>query len=99
MKANHVKIGAVNDAGANFAGLAEADHRETNHGELAEGTERFDACAQVLNFRHGEWDAPGADTRRALLDVDAPVLVTADEWPTDHAAHHGGDSGGAARRD
>src|SRR5713101_4673088 len=43
MEAHHVKIGAVNDAGANFPGLAEADHGETDGGELAEGAECFDA--------------------------------------------------------
>ena len=46
------EIKAVNDAGTNFPGLAEADHGETDGGELAEGGEGFDACAQVLNFRH-----------------------------------------------
>src|ERR1700747_1463515 len=30
MEAHHVKIGAVNDSGANFPGLAEADHGETD---------------------------------------------------------------------
>src|SRR5713101_7133891 len=43
MEAQHVYIGAVNDAGANFPGLAEADHGETDGGELAEGAECFDA--------------------------------------------------------
>ncbi len=81
MESHHVKIGAVNDAGANFPGLAEADHGETYDGKLAEGAEGFDACAQVLNFRHGEWDAPGADTGRALLDVNQAVLVTVNERP------------------
>jgi len=52
MQAHHVKIGAVNDPRPNFPGLAEADHGETNGRELAEGCEGFDACAQVLNFRH-----------------------------------------------
>src|SRR5713101_5431722 len=91
MEAHHVKIGAVNDAGANFPGLAEADHGESYGGELAEGAECFDACAQVLNFRHGEWDAPGADTRRALLDVNEAVLVAVDERLEEDAAHQAED--------
>src|SRR5713226_1296979 len=91
MEAHHVKIGAVNDAGANFPGFAEADHGETDRGELAEGAEGFDACAQVLNFRHGEWDAPGADARRALLDVDQPVFVAVDERPQKHTANQAED--------
>src|SRR5256886_17062248 len=93
MKANHVKIGAVNDAGANFPGLAEADHSETHGGELAEGAERFDACAQVLNFRHGEWDFPGADTRRALFNINEALLVAVDERPKQHAANQAEDGG------
>src|SRR5204862_431791 len=87
MEAHHVKIGAVNDAGANFPRLAKADHGETYDGELAKRAERLDACAQVLNFRHGEWDGPGADARRALLDKNEPVFVTVDERPQEHAPH------------
>src|SRR5713226_3732701 len=93
MKAHHVKIRAVNDAGANFPGLAEADHGETDGGELAEGGECRDACTQVVNFRHGEWDAPGADTRRALLDVNEAVLVAVDERPEEHATYQTEDGG------
>src|SRR6266849_4564562 len=93
MEAHHVKIGAVNDASANFPGLAEADHGETDGGELAEGAKRFDACAQVLNFRHGEWDFPGAETRRALLYINEAVLVPVDERPKQHAANQAEDGG------
>src|SRR5712692_5527375 len=81
MEAYHLKIGAVNDAGSNFPGLAEADHRETDGGELAERAERLDASAQVLNFRHGEGDFPGAKPWRALLDVNQAVLIAVDERP------------------
>src|SRR5713226_9929580 len=93
MEAHHVEIGAVNDAGANFPGLAEADHGETDGGELAEGAYGFDACAQVLNFRHGEWDAPGANARRALLDVNEPVFITVDKRPQQDPAHQTEDRG------
>src|SRR6267143_4164742 len=87
MEAHHVKIGAVNDGGANFPGLAEADHGETDGGELAKGGKGFDACAQVLNFRYGEWDAPGANARCSLFDVDQPVFVAVDERPQQHTAN------------
>src|SRR6266478_4733900 len=40
VEAHHVKIGAVNHAGANFPGLVEADHGETDGGEVAEGVRR-----------------------------------------------------------
>ena len=93
MEAHHVKIGAVDDPGANFPGLAEANHGETDGGELAEGAECFDARAQVLNFRHGEWDLPRADTRRALLDINEAVLVAVDQRPQQHAAHQAKDGG------
>src|SRR5260370_42142332 len=93
MEAHHGEIGAVSDANANFPGLAEADHGETYDGELAEGAECFDDCAQALNFRHGEWDAAGADTRRALLDVNEAVLVAVDERLEKHAAHQAEDRG------
>src|SRR6266481_8316646 len=93
MEAHDVKIGAVNDAGANFPGLPEADHSETDGGELAEGAEGFDACTQVLNFRHGEWDFPGADTGRALLDVNEALLIAVDERPKQHTANQAEDGG------
>src|SRR5260370_6585646 len=96
MEAHHGEIGAVSDANANFPGLAEADHGETYDGELAEGAECFDACAQVLNFRHGEWDAAGADTRRALLDVNEAVLLAVDAKLEKHPPHPAGDRGGSA---
>ena len=36
MKSHHFKICAADDAGADFARLAETDHRETDDGEVAE---------------------------------------------------------------
>src|SRR5882762_4737643 len=93
MEADHLKIGAVNDAGANFPGLAEADHGETDGGELAKRTERFDAYAQILNFRHGEGDFPWADAGSALADVNEALLVAINERPKEHAAHQAEDSG------
>src|SRR5579863_8965168 len=38
-ESDHIKIGTVNDAGANFPWFSEADHRETNCGELSKGAE------------------------------------------------------------
>src|SRR5713101_3751129 len=96
MEADHLKIGAVNDTGTNFPGLAKADHGETDGGELAERAECLDACAQVLNFRHGEGDLPGADTRRALMDIDEALLVAIDERPKQHAANQAEDGGVSA---
>src|SRR5260370_37540939 len=96
MEAHHVKIGAVHDAGANFPGIAEADHCKTDGRELAEGAECFDARAQILNFWHREWDFPGGDARRALLDVDELLLVAIDERPKEHAAHQAENGGSGA---
>src|SRR5580704_4217111 len=92
MEAHHFKIRAVYDAGANFPGFAEADHGETDGRELAERAECLNACAQVLNFRHGEWDFTGADTGRALMDVNEALLVTVHERAQEDAAHQAEDS-------
>ena len=61
--------------------------------EVAEGGQRLDARAQVLDLRHREVGVVDADAGRALADVDQPVLVAVDERPQQHAAHHAEDGG------
>ena len=46
-----------------------------------------------LHLRHRERGVLGADARRALADVDQPVLVAVDERPQQHAPHHAEDRG------
>jgi hypothetical protein len=84
MKAHHVEIRSTDYAGTKFAGLAEADHREANGGEVAEA---LDARSQILNFRHRPGAVFGADAGRALPDIYEPVLVAVDQWFDEHAAH------------
>ena len=80
-KAHHVEVRAADDAGADHARLAQADHREADGGEIAEGGQRLDAGAQVLDLGDREVGVLGADSGRALADVDQPVLVAVDERP------------------
>src|SRR4029077_11621853 len=86
MKAHHVEIGAVDYSGPNFARLAEADHGETDGGELAEGAEGLDAGAQIVDLGNGKRGVIVADAKGALPDVDEPVLVTIDEGLEEDAA-------------
>ena len=58
--------------------------------ERAQG---FNAGAQILDFGHGKRGVVVADARRALADVDQPVLVAVDERLEQHAAHQGEDGG------
>ena len=90
---HHLEIRSADDAGTHLARLAKADHGEADGGEVAERAQRFDACAQILNFRHGERNVVGADAARTLADVDQPVLVAVDERPQQHTAHHAEDGG------
>ena len=46
-QAHDVEVRPADDAGANHARLAEADHREVDGGEVAEGGQRLDARAKV----------------------------------------------------
>src|SRR5229473_914206 len=50
MQTHYFEIGPADNAGANFAGVAEANHGEADGGEVAEGTKGFHAGAQVSNF-------------------------------------------------
>ena len=92
-QAHDLEVRAADDAGADHARLAEADHREADGGEVAEGGQRLDARAQVVDLRDRERGVLGADARRALADVDQPILVAVDERPQQHAADDAEDGG------
>src|SRR5580704_5033751 len=68
MKPHHLEIRAAHDPGANLAGVAKADHRKTDDGEVAELADRFDAAAKILNLRHGKVGVFHANAFRALAD-------------------------------
>ena len=80
-QAHDVEVRAVDDAGTHDARLAQADHRERGRGELAEGRQRRDPRAQVLDLRDREHHAVLPEALGALADVDQPVLVAIDERP------------------
>lgn len=93
VQAHDVEVGAADDAGADLAGLAEAHHGEADGGEVAEGGDRLDAGAKVLDLRHGEDGVLLADAGLALADVDQAVLVAVDKGAEKDAADQGKDGG------
>ena len=92
-ESHDLEVRAADDPGADHARLAEADHREVDRGEVAEGRQRLDAPAQVLDLRDGEIGVLGADAARALADVDQAVFVAVDERPQEHAPDDAEDRG------
>ncbi len=86
LEAHHVEVGTADDAGAHHARLAEPDHGELDRGEIAEGVERPDARAEVVNLRHREDGILDTDAGGALAYVDEAILVAVDERPEEHAA-------------
>ena len=86
MKTHHIEIRATDNTGANFARLAEADHGETDDGEIAEFFDGFDIGLDVLNFRNGEVGVVDADTLGTLADIDDAVFVAIVERAKEDAA-------------
>ena len=93
MKAHDVEIRAVDYPGLNLARLAEADHGETGGGELAKRAQGLNAGAQIVDLGNGKRGVFVADAKRALTDVDEPVLVTIDERLEEDAADECEDGG------
>src|SRR6201987_945854 len=91
MEAHHVKVAAAYHAPLNFAGLAEADHREADLREIAELLDGVNAGLNVLDFGDGKGGVFVAHAGRALADVDEPVLVTIDERLEQDAANESED--------
>ena len=92
MEAHHVEVGAAYHAALNFAGLAKADHGEADLREIAELLDGVHAGLNVLDLGDGEGGVVFAQARRALADVDEPVLVTIDEGLEQDAANESEDS-------
>ena len=87
MKAHHFEVGAAYHTPLNFAGLAEADHREADLREIAELLDGVNAGLNVLDFGHGKGGVFVAHAGRALADVDEAVLVAVDERLEQDAAN------------
>src|SRR2546422_1032922 len=93
VEAHDFEVAAADDARLHFARLTQADHGETDGGEITERGQGFNAGAQILDFRHGERRVFGAHTFGALADVDEAVFVAVDERTEKHAAHQREDGG------
>ncbi len=54
MEAYYVEVVAADDAGLDLARFTQADHGETEGGEIAERAQGFHAGAQILDFGDGK---------------------------------------------
>src|SRR6202042_2607080 len=70
VKAHDLEVGAIHEAGLNFARLNQANHGEREGREIAERAQGFNAGTQILDFGHGECRVVVTGARGALADVD-----------------------------
>ena len=92
MKSHHIEICAADDAGANFARLAEADHGESDGGEIAEFADRLDAGS--MSWISGtENGVIHAGAHGGLADINDAVFIAIVERAEEHAAHDAEDGG------
>jgi hypothetical protein len=89
MQSHDAEIRSAHHAGAYLARLAQADHREPHGRELPDLAQRFDARAQILDFRHGKSSVLGSDAAGALGDINQPVFIAVDQGTQQHAANQG----------
>src|SRR5439155_13394565 len=85
-EAQHLEVVSVHDARPHLAGLAEADGRKVDGGELAYGRECRDPLAEILDFGDGERRVLGADAAGTLPDVQDAVFAAVDERAEEHGA-------------
>ena len=90
---HHLEVRPADDAGADFARVAQSNHGEADGGEVAERGDGFDAGFQVVDLGDGEGRVLDADGLGALADVNEAVLVPVDEGLHEDAAHEGKDGG------
>ena len=95
-QSHYIKIGPVDHATINFARLAQAEDGEGDGREVAKFAQRFNPCLQVPNFRHRPRAVFGARARRALPDINQPILVAIDQRFDEHAPHEREDGGVSA---
>ena len=93
LQAHDLEVRAANDSRSHGAGVAKANHREPDRREVAERGERFHAGPQVPDLRHRKVRVLDVDARRALPDVDQPVLVAIHQRPDQDAADDAEDGG------
>src|SRR5262249_12301891 len=93
MQAHDLEVVAIHDAGFHFAGLAEADHGESNGGKVTEGAERLHAGFEINDFGDREPSVLDAEAHGALANVNKAVFVAIDEWSQKDSAHQAEDGG------
>src|SRR5882724_5940308 len=91
MEAHDFEISTADNAGADFARLAEADHGEADGGEIPKLGKGVDAGFEVQNFRHGEVDVLATDAESALANVDEAILIGIHQRAKEDAAYQAED--------
>ena len=89
MQAHDAKVGAADDAGANFARLAEADHGETDGREVTKSADGVDGGFEILILGYGESGVFVSDALRGLADIDQTVFVAVDQRLEEDATDEG----------
>src|SRR5262249_55940468 len=85
-KAHGLEIRSASYSAPNGTRLAEAYKSEAGGGEVAEGVQRLDARAYVVDFRNRKRGVPAV---RGLPDINKTALVTVDQRPQQYAAQQG----------
>src|ERR1700722_903414 len=93
MQAHDVEKCSTDYTGTNFARFAEADHGETDDGEIAEFADGLYVGFDVDNFGDGEIGVVYADAHGGLADVDDAIFVAIIERAEQHAANDAKDGG------
>ena len=81
MQAHDFKEMTVHHSRPYLARLAESNHQEPDGGKLAKRGNGLHAPAQLLDLGHRERRVLDISARRALANVNQPVLVAVDERP------------------
>ena len=91
-QAHHLEVRSADDAGVDHARLPVAEQREIDRREIAERADRLrGARLDVVVLGDRERHVRNAEARRALADVDQPILAAVDEGAEQHAADHAED--------
>ena len=93
LQSHHREKRSTDHAGTDDARLAQADQREVDAREIAQGGNRFDAGLEIVDLGHRKIRVLAAGAWRALPDVDQPLLVVVDERREQHAADNAEDCG------
>ena len=90
-QSHHLEIRSANHSRAYLARIAQSHHGEANGGEVAELANRLHRSFQVMNFRNGKHGIRKLEPRRALPDVNQPILVAVHQRAQQHPTHQAED--------